>query len=268
MGRSSKGKSQEDAQLAANNSRRKKDYAQRDAEVGKYDASVDNLAANPGFTPQDLESMRTENADQIHSVYGDEAEQVRRNSAQTGYGNDAGLLPQLNSITDERGRMTAMGQNSVAGKQASAVLDTRRMIPSMRFQPATLYQSDASGQTNANTGLITGRMSADNAPPLWAQLAQQGMQSAGTVGAAAVCWIAEVLYGVDDPRTHLLRSWLNDEFKRTRFGRAVMWLYRKYGARVAVRVKRSRFLRAILTPLFELALSAAYRDRSVQCPTA
>ena len=91
------------------------------------------------------------------------------------------------------------------------------------------------------------------------------IQAAGQAGSAAAkaCWIAEALYGVNDWRTHLLRSWLNDEFKRTRFGRVVMALYIRFGERIAARVKKSRALRFAIRPLFEMALKRAMAARLI-----
>jgi hypothetical protein len=73
------------------------------------------------------------------------------------------------------------------------------------------------------------------------------------------CWIAEVLYGVDDHRTHLLRSWLNGVYARTTIGSAVVAVYRACGERVARWVRRSALLRRMLTPLFDAGVAAALR---------
>lgn len=71
------------------------------------------------------------------------------------------------------------------------------------------------------------------------------------------CWIAEAIYGPNDIRTHLVREWLNVEFATRRFGRHVMAFYLRFGQRIAKVVKRSRFLSAVLKPLFDCALSSA-----------
>jgi hypothetical protein len=82
----------------------------------------------------------------------------------------------------------------------------------------------------------------------------------GTGGAAThVCWIAEVLYGADDNRTHLLRAWLNGVYARTTVGTAVVALYRAFGKRVARWTRRSAMLRRMLTPLFDAGVAAALR---------
>ena len=74
-----------------------------------------------------------------------------------------------------------------------------------------------------------------------------------------VCWIAEVLYGVNDHRTHVLRAWLTRVYSRTTTGSAVVALYRACGMRVARWARRSGLLRRILTPLFDAGVTAAVR---------
>jgi hypothetical protein len=73
------------------------------------------------------------------------------------------------------------------------------------------------------------------------------------------CWIAEVLYGVDDNRTHLLRAWLTRVYARTTVGSAIVALYRAFGKRVARWARRSALLRRVLTPLFDAGVAAALR---------
>lgn len=81
------------------------------------------------------------------------------------------------------------------------------------------------------------------------------MAAGGAAGAH--CWIAEAIYGVDDPRTHLIRAWLGGPFAETWLGSKVMTLYRAFGQRIAAVARRSPSLRAILRPLFEAALRRA-----------
>jgi hypothetical protein len=81
--------------------------------------------------------------------------------------------------------------------------------------------------------------------------------SYGPVSASG-CWVAAALYGGwDDPRTIDVRRWLNTEFVKRPIGRVVMKLYLRFGERVAELVKRSAMVRAILRPLFDLALRNA-----------
>jgi hypothetical protein len=74
-----------------------------------------------------------------------------------------------------------------------------------------------------------------------------------------VCWIAEVLYGVDDSRTLLLRRWLTNVYSGTTIGSVVVALYRAFGVRVAGWARRSSLLRRMLAPLFDAGVTAALR---------
>src|SRR5882724_1117918 len=109
MGRDDTGKKQEQQQLAYNQNLQQKQIAKEDAGVKTYEGDVQSLRDQPGYTPQDLSAMRSETADQTHALYGAEADTLKRNAAQTGYANDAGLYPQLESVTNDRGRADAMG---------------------------------------------------------------------------------------------------------------------------------------------------------------
>lgn len=78
------------------------------------------------------------------------------------------------------------------------------------------------------------------------------------------CWIAEAIYGVDAWQTHLLRSWLNREFKQSKVGNFVMKLYLKYGQQIAAQVRKHAWLRMLIKPVFDHALKKALRDRLPQ----
>jgi hypothetical protein len=83
-------------------------------------------------------------------------------------------------------------------------------------------------------------------------------QGAGTKKA---CWIAEAIFGVDAHETHLLRYWLNNVWaERSLLGRAVMGIYGLVGQRVAAWVRRYRWVRNGLTPLFRRALKRAQNE--------
>lgn len=77
------------------------------------------------------------------------------------------------------------------------------------------------------------------------------------------CWIAEAIYGIDDPRTHLVRAWLNGPFRAKLYGRMVMSLYLKIGRTVAAMVRMSSALRCLLKPLFDKALTRALAERKL-----
>lgn len=71
------------------------------------------------------------------------------------------------------------------------------------------------------------------------------------------CWIAEAIYGVDDPRTNQVRMYLNGKFRETIPGACVMTVYLIIGRQVAGLARRSEWLQRMLKPLFDRALKAA-----------
>jgi hypothetical protein len=76
------------------------------------------------------------------------------------------------------------------------------------------------------------------------------------------CWVAEALYGVDDPRTLVLRAWLMDVHARK--GRGWQWvsLYAAIGQRVAALVRRAAPLRFALRALFDALAERAFDHRA------
>ena len=76
-----------------------------------------------------------------------------------------------------------------------------------------------------------------------------------------ICWIAEALYGIDAPRTHLVRVWLKKCYQR-REGWAlfVVPVYRRVGQRVAAGVRSYAVLQRLFRPLFDRAVVCAHRD--------
>lgn len=78
-------------------------------------------------------------------------------------------------------------------------------------------------------------------------------------GPTRICWIAEVLYGADDPRTHILRIWLMDVYSKTALGSIVVAAYGRLGRQLSTVAKRSSLIRGILRPLFEAGLVRAHK---------
>lgn len=73
-----------------------------------------------------------------------------------------------------------------------------------------------------------------------------------------ICWIAAELYdGWDDPRTKLIQKWLVDVYEKTTDGAPIVAAYRKYGERLASKLRSSERLRNFFVPLFDRALQLA-----------
>lgn len=91
---------------------------------------------------------------------------------------------------------------------------------------------------------------------------------AGQPRSRSGCWIAEVLYGIDDPRTHLVRAWLRRAAAR-RFGwRVFAAVYAAVGQQAAPLIARSRILRACVAPIFSNLVARASREAPATVRTA
>jgi hypothetical protein len=87
-----------------------------------------------------------------------------------------------------------------------------------------------------------------------------GAQGAGN---SKGCWIAEALYGVEDPRTLLLRAWLGRAYDEGRAGWPLIALYHRFGKPTAELIYRGYLPRAIFRPLFDALVDRAL-DASAQ----
>jgi len=75
------------------------------------------------------------------------------------------------------------------------------------------------------------------------------------------CWIAEALYGVDAPRTHLVRSWLRECYQaRERWALIAVPMYSRFGQQVAKLVRSYRVAQRLFRPLFDHAVNCAHRE--------
>jgi hypothetical protein len=75
------------------------------------------------------------------------------------------------------------------------------------------------------------------------------------------CWIAEVIYGVDAPRTQLVRAWLNDCYEqRVPWSLVVVPLYCRFGQRTARLLHSIPVFKNLFRPLFDLGVRRAHRD--------
>ena len=78
-----------------------------------------------------------------------------------------------------------------------------------------------------------------------------------------MCWIAEAIYGVDAPRTQLVRGWLSECYeRRERWSLVVVPLYRRLGQRIAVFIQCFPVFKSLFRPLFDVGVRRAHRDRA------
>lgn len=83
---------------------------------------------------------------------------------------------------------------------------------------------------------------------------------AGTHNATKPCWIAEALYGVDAPRTLLLRGWLSEAYDQRRRWWLVISLYMRFGRTVAGLIRSGRIPAGLFVPLFDYLFVKANDD--------
>src|SRR5262245_45426899 len=72
------------------------------------------------------------------------------------------------------------------------------------------------------------------------------------------CWIAEALYGVDDPRTLVVRAWLATVLAERRPGWRFVELYGRIGRATAALIRRGILPRQLFRPLFDRLVEKAF----------
>ena len=80
---------------------------------------------------------------------------------------------------------------------------------------------------------------------------------AGAPGNSKACWVAEALYGVEDPRTLLLRAWLSTVYEERRPGWQFVALYARVGRQTARLIEQGALPRGLFRPLFDALVNKA-----------
>ena len=93
----------------------------------------------------------------------------------------------------------------------------------------------------------------------------QGTKSAksdpGGAGSSLQCWIAEVLYGAENARTHVVRAWLTECYdRRESWALIAVPLYRRFGIRVAGFLRKHPAAQMFFRPLFDLAVRKSHAE--------
>ena len=92
-----------------------------------------------------------------------------------------------------------------------------------------------------------------------------GPATGDALGMTMICWIAEALYGVDAPRTQVVRKWLSECYdQREAWALAAVPLYRRFGVRVAGLARRHSFVASALRPLFDRAVIRSHQHYSAK----
>jgi len=153
---------------------------------------------------------------------------------------------------------------AIGGTQAQAYLGAPTALANLAqggiglsVNEMTQALSAFSGASSSNTSAAN--MSGAGKAETLGFLGSLGQSAATGAGLAIGCWIAIVLWGEFDCRTIRLRCWLHTAYNKTLVGSVVVWLYDRYGERVAKYVERYKWLRLAFTPIFEMGNRAAIR---------
>lgn len=155
--------------------------------------------------------------------------------------NEAGYKQQALQASAEPEQMEA-GLYGAAGGQANQELGTEEQASQMPSFWDTVAGNLASGLGKGIGAGVTGGVG--------------NVIQTGNWGKS--CWIAAELYGGwHEPRTVLVRAWLNCEFCEHWYGRVVMWVYGLTGKPIAALLRRFPRLKALFRPIFDAALRRA-----------
>ena len=116
---------------------------------------------------------------------------------------------------------------------------------------------------------ITGDVAQQQAQATAAQKAMFSSLAGAGAGVASAgltkyCWIAELLYGVSDMRTFLIRAWVSHVQIRTWYDRIGTALYRRFGRQIAAVLRRVPALQVFFRPIFNHWLGEASRALEVR----
>lgn len=81
-------------------------------------------------------------------------------------------------------------------------------------------------------------------------------------GMSKPCWVAEELYGVQDPRTLLLRAWLMLAYDERRRGWVFIALYQRFGREAANLIRRGCLPRGVFRRAFDVLVDKALDERA------
>lgn len=259
---------------------------------GGYDPSVlgtindtySNMATTGGISAADTTSMQNRAAEAAKASYSVGQDAAARSAAATGgYGATGGAIQAdlarkgsqaaATAVEDTNASITGMKQQGMAAGAAGLSQVQQNMTGNKLAATAgasNIYGMNENQVSQTIDQILknyqqTGALNAQDEGMLVNLANQPGVfdkivSTIGTLGSAAgsimkpICWIAEAVYGVDDLRTHLLRKYLNTEFKQTLKGKIIMFVYLHIGKFVAYFVKRSKILKSIFKHIFDKAL--------------
>jgi hypothetical protein len=129
-------------------------------------------------------------------------------------------------------------------------------VPGMQGQVTGQQEGLAKDEGELAAGALGTEQKAGEMPS-WLEQQQQAANSIATA-AATHCWIAAELWGGwADPRTVLVRRWLDTGFRARWYGPPVLAAYGRWGERVAKEIRTRLRLRSFFQWIFNAALKKA-----------
>lgn len=225
-----------------------------------------------GYAPGQDAAMRTQAKEQLAAA-GQQATNATRNAvaAQGGMNLPSGSEEAIEAgLAQSQANQQAIAQLGItqqgyeAGRQNyfQSVSDMAS-APGQLENPATQAGVAASGAAGQQMQGATDITNANNAwmAPVGGMIGAVGGAALGNLGGvkkAVGCWVAaEVFGGWYEPRTILVREWLNTKFTESLFGRVVMALYHRFGQTWAAWVRKNKLARTVATALMNRALTKA-----------
>lgn len=243
-------------------------FSKAQGDVGGYASAVGAFgAANPytaGGPVQTADNQMT--ADTAAGLAESGGQAVQSAAVRTGQ-NAGGAIAATEAMNEANDR-ALVGQEAQQTKdRAAAGTGYGEAVLGATGNVEGMQDTLAQQQGAAAQGALGTQEQAAQTPSFLDELGQGLITGGGQVGAAFAgkgCWIAAELYGGwTDPRTVLVRRWLNIEFSKTWYGEWLLNQYDVWGAPVARAIQTKRRLRRVFQWIFDRALAAAKKWQAV-----
>lgn len=252
-----------------------------------YDPILNAGPSQFGFAKPEETAYRTQASEDTARNYASAATAVRNRMAAQGGGNS--LLP-----SGAEADIEAQIASAAAAAESNKQLDITKAgyaVGRERFDKATNAEMSAAGMYNPLGYAGAASSTTSSAFDMADKIQQENQSIWGTVGGLAggllgsiagplgtsiggklggmiggkkndpfgpgdigFCWIAQAIYGDNDPRVNIVRSWLTNIYDKTFVGHLIVSLYKKFGKTIARWVKRFTLLRLMFKPLFDVAV--------------
>lgn len=234
-------------------------FKQAEGDVGSYADEVGAFkASNPYGQGGPVATADNQMAADTAAGQAQSAGQAVQSAAVRTGQNAGGAIAATEQMQQQNER-NLVGQEAAANKdRAAADTGYKSAVVGDTGNIATMQDQLATQQGGLAQGALGTQEQSAQTPSFLDELGQ-GVIGAGENFAkvAKFCWVAAELWGWNDPRTDLVRSWLNCEFRHSWYGAAVCWFYSRWGIHLAIAIKTRRRLRRCCQWVFDRALVAA-----------